>query len=233
MHQYHKLIDMKNLFLCKAIAFIACLMCSIGAVAQEAYAVFTEADSTLTFFYDELRTTRTGTTYDIDNNLGWLENSEDISRVVFDPSFAAVRPSSTSRWFSYMWELTSIDGIAYLNTSSVTDMDSMFQGCNFLESLDLSGFNTENVTNMGGMFEGCSSLESLDLSSFNTENVTNMAGMFAGCYSLESLDLSSFNTENVTSMKLMFSYCEKLTSLDLRGFNTKNVTNMYGMFEET
>ena len=30
-------------------------MCSIGAVAQEAYAVFTEADSTLTFFYDELR----------------------------------------------------------------------------------------------------------------------------------------------------------------------------------
>ena len=40
-------------------------MCSIGAVAQEAYAVFTEADSTLTFFYDELRTTRTGTTYEL------------------------------------------------------------------------------------------------------------------------------------------------------------------------
>lgn len=39
---------MKNVFLCKAIAFIACLMCSIGAVAQEAYAVFTEADNTLT-----------------------------------------------------------------------------------------------------------------------------------------------------------------------------------------
>ena len=36
---------------------MVCLMCSIGALAQEAYAVFTEADSTLTFFYDELRTT--------------------------------------------------------------------------------------------------------------------------------------------------------------------------------
>ena len=165
---------------------MVCLMCSIGALAQEAYAVFTEADSTLTFFYDELRTTRIGTTYDLDNNHSWLENSDDISRVVFDLSFAAVRPTSTSRWFSYMWELASIDGIAYLNTSSVTDMDRMFQGCNYLESLDLSGFNTENVTNMGGMFEGCSSLESLDLSSFNTENVTNMTGMFGGCYSLES-----------------------------------------------
>ena len=136
---------------------MVCLMCSIGALAQEAYAVFTEADSTLTFFYDELRTTRTGTTYDLDNNLSWLENSEDISRVVFDPSFAAVRPSSTSRWFSYMWELTSIDGIAYLNTSSVTDMDCMFEGCSFLESLDMSGFDTENVTNMGRQtWEGCS-----------------------------------------------------------------------------
>ena len=75
------------------------------------------------------------------------------------------------------------------DTSNVTDMSCMFDGCSSLESLDLSGFDTSNVTDMFNMFDGCSSLESLDLSGFDTSNVTDMSKMFYGCSSLESLDL--------------------------------------------
>ena len=116
------------------------------------------------------------------------------------------------------------------NTSNVTDMYSMFNGCSKLTSLDLSGFDTSNVNNMMGMFESCIKLTSLDLSNFNTSNVISMSSMFSNCSSLTSLDLRNFNTSNVTYMTYMFESCSGLTSLDLSNFNTSNVTDMGSMF---
>ena len=212
---------------------MACLMCSIGAKAQEAYTVFTEADSTLKFFCDELRGTYSGTTYDLNtgaNTPDWFENRYNVSRVIFDPSFAAARLTSTYLWFGEMINMQSVTGLEYLNTSDVTDMGGMFTDCSSLTSLDLSGFNTSNVWNMERMFNGCRLLTTLDLSSFNTSNVKRMSLMFSSCGYLVSLDLSSFNTSDVTNMAGMFRSCKSLTNLDLSDFNTSNVTDMGGMF---
>ena len=211
---------------------------SLPMAAQEAYAVLTEADSTLTFYYDNLRSTRPGTKYDIptekDTAPGWTGNvitpQEKIKHAVFDASFADYRPTSTTAWFQYCVKLLDVKDIRNLNTANVIEMRYMFDDCSSLTSLDLSSFNTEKVTNMYDMFDGCSSLVSLDLSSFNTENVIEMRYMFDGCSSLASLDLSSFNTANVTDMGYMFSDCSSLASLDLTNFNTEKVTNMYYMF---
>ena len=117
-----------------------------------------------------------------------------------------------------------------IDTSNVTYMNNMFDGCSLLTSLDLSSFNTSNVVNMNVMFNGCSSLTSLDLSSFNTSNVTNMAGMFQGCSSLVSLDLSNWGTSNVTYMNHMFNGCSSLTSLYLSNWDTSNVISVISMF---
>lgn len=38
---------------------------AVTASAQEAYAVYTEDNTTLTFYYDTQRSSRTGTTYDL------------------------------------------------------------------------------------------------------------------------------------------------------------------------
>ena len=205
---------------------------SLPMAAQEAYAVLTEADFTLTFYYDNLRSTRPGTEYDMPTTgatPGWA-GCQKIKHAVFDASFADYRPTSTSLWFQNCVKLQDIKDIRNLNTENVIDMSLMFQYCSSLASLDLTGFNTANVTDMSQMFEDCSSLASLDLSSFNTENVTTMKSMFWECSSLASLDLSSFNTEKVTEMREMFGYCMSLTSLDLTGFNTANVTDMTIMF---
>ena len=216
---------------------------SLPMAAQEAYAVLTEADSTLTFYYDNLRSTRPGTKYDIptekDTDPGWtgdiFTHQEKIKHAVFDASFADYRPTSTNRWFRYCVKLQDIKDIRNLNTEKVTDMGGMynggmFHGCSSLASLDLTSFNTANVTDMYGMFATCSSLTSLNLSSFNTENVINMGFMFFGCSSLTSLDLTNFNTANVTDMGAMFDLCSSLASLDLTNFNTEKVIDMYGMF---
>ena len=189
----------------------------------------------MTFYYDNLRSTRTGTTYDLnegDNDPGWYSDGKNakVTMVDFDPSFAAARPTSAKQWFSGMEKLTSITGLNYLNTSEVTNMMSMFYNCSKLTSLDVTNFNTSNVTTMAKMFSNCPGLTSLDLSHFNTSNVTTMANMFSYSYGLKSLDLSHFNTENVKNMYNMFFFCMRLKSLDLSSFNTAKVTNMNGMF---
>ena len=156
------------------VALTACLLCAISAMAQEAYANYTPSNTTLTFYYDNLRSTRTGTTFDIlyaiypDWVIGTSRVNDYVTTVVFDATFADARPLTTEMWFADMTNLTTITGIEYLNTSRVTDMMIMFSNCSALTDLDVSGFKTSRVTNMAGMFNGCSRLTTLDLSSFNT-----------------------------------------------------------------
>lgn len=212
-----------------------------SALQSEAYTVYSPADGTLTFYYDDQKLNRQGKVFDLSftkgfyqnyNHYGWedylYENEEGapISKMIVDSSMAHCRPTSMSGWFAGS-NVTSIVGLEYLNTSDATDMSGMF--CSTLvESLDLSHFNTSKVTNMAEMF-GCYKLKSLDLSSFDTGNVINMNGMFAGCESLTSLDVSHLNTQNVTDMGSMFCGV-RVATLDLSNFNTSKVDNMSGMF---
>ena len=161
----------------------------------------------------------------------WSSYCNAVNTVVFDPSFADVRPTTLSSWFDSMSNLTSITGMEYLNTSQVTDMHSLFNGCSRLPGVDLSNFDTRNVTDMNSMFRDCAAFQSLALSSFDTRNVTDMNAMFRGCTGLTELDLSSFNTTNVTRMIWMFYKCTNLATITVGdGWNTSNVTSSAAMF---
>ncbi len=221
------------------VAFVA-LSQTARAQTREAYVV--EDGSTLTFYYDTNKATRTGTIYDIDQKrtdnskipawAGSLDNKNDrITKSVFDSSFKDYKPTDTRYWFSCCTKLENIEDIENLNTDQVTKMARMFYHCYSLTALDLSSFNTANVNDMSYMFYNCYYLKALDLSSFNTTNLSSMASMFEGCQYLTSLDLSSFNTENVTDISYMFYTCYALTTLDVSNFNTKNVVGMDAMFE--
>ena len=183
---------------------------------REAYVCYTAENTTLTFHYDYLRETRSGTTYDLntgDDKPGWTkdETCANVTQVVFKPSFAYVRPTSTYDWFSRMENLRSIEGFEFLNTSEVTEMSWMFYNCKHLTSIDVRGFNTEKVTSMLFMFASCSALTILDLSSFNTSLVTNMGYMFSGCSNLTTIYVSdAWTTEAVTEYEDMFYDCVKL-----------------------
>ena len=204
-----------------------------GYLSEKAYSYAVLNEGVLTFYFDGQRSWRPGTSYVLktgNTTPGWYDNRTEVTRVVFDPSFADARPTSTYSWFNGMSNLVSIEGIEHLNTSSVTTMKAMFSGCRILEDLDVSGFNTANVTNMSSMFSSCRALTQLNLANFDTGKVTDMAYMFSQCYGLTTLDLTSFNTANVTTMREMFYLCTNLTSLDVSSFNTTNVTSFYDMF---
>ena len=229
------------------ISFLLATSQRVQAQSREAYVVQSADKTTLTFYYDALRATRTGTTWGIEETKKdkyerditfpawagtWSVADSTTTRVVFDASFRDFRPTTTAMWFYRCTVLRKIGRLKHLNTSEVKDMSDMFCSCSALTSLDLSHFNTQNVTGMGRMFYGCSGLTSLDVKNFNTQNVTDMRGMFSGCSGLTSLDLSHFNTQNVTSMGAMFGGCSGLPSLDLKSFNTQNVTSMGSMFND-
>ena len=210
-----------------------------------AYAEFNEGTGTLTF---RRGLSKPAGAYDLNEGNAtpeWRKEKEpehnndefivpgvkiDISKVVFDASFANARPTSCYKWFDMCTSLTEIEGIENLNTEKVTNMGSMFSGCYVLNLLDVSNFNTQNVEDMSEMFVSCMKLKSLNVSNFDTQKVKNMSSMFYNCNSLTSLDVSNFNTQKVDNMRGMFSNCKSLITLDLSEFDTQNVTNMSRMF---
>lgn len=120
--------------------------------------------------------------------------------------------------------------LANLDTSEMITMESMFENCQYVLSVDLSKFNTSKVTNMKNMFSTFNKVTELDLRSFDTSNVTNMYSMFFSMLKVKKIYLNSFDTSNVTNMYNMFYGDENLQELDVTSFDTSNVTNMEGMF---
>ena len=115
-----------------------------------------------------------------------------------------------------------IKKIPLIDTSNVTNMNSMFYSCENL--ISIPQLSTSNVTNMSNMFYDCKSLTTIPL--IDTSNVTYMANMFYHCYSLTTIPL--IDTSNVTSINGMFSHCKSLTTIPL--IDTSNVTYMDNMF---
>ena len=176
------------------LAILMCLpICGSHAFAQdvESYAVFDEATNTLTFKHDTNKPAGAFELNEGDNAPGWYkpdgngDNTNIIKKVVFDASFANARPTSCYKWFYNCTELTTIEGIEYLNTENVTDMSFMFFNCSAITTLDIAKFDTKNVTNMSYMFYRCSALTTIYASDkFVTTACEKDEDMFKECANL-------------------------------------------------
>ena len=155
------------------------------------YVVISDDDGTLTFCYDGEHMSRNGTVYgleEVDGEPEWY--GEWFQSVVFEPSFAKVRPELTHSWLRET-EFCSVEGMRYLNTSETINADAMFYYSHFSTSIDLRNFNTSNMLKFGRMFEGCDFLETLDLSTFDMSKARETHYMLADCYNLRVLKVSA------------------------------------------
>ena len=115
--------------------------------------------------------------------------------------------------FYQCYVLKSLD-LSGFNTSNVTTMCELFDSCYELESLILSAdFDTSKVKYMNYMFNGCESLISLDVSGFDTSNVIDINELFKSCKSLTLLDLSNFDMSNVNYISDVFTNCDSLGTI--------------------
>lgn len=103
----------------------------------------------------------------------WTEYVGDIERITIENE---IKPKNMSHWFAYLSDIHPINGIENINTSNVTDMSYLFYHAGGQDgwwwSQDLSTWDTSKVTNMSHMFEGCTIYE-LNLSGWDTSNVVN------------------------------------------------------------
>jgi len=204
----------------KLLLWLFSLLSATGVHAQVAYCMVTDTDGngskeTLTFKYDNNMPASDAWTFNQYWQLSLDQDVKDaITHAVFDTSFSNARPTSCTSWFSGMQNLEKIDNLGSLNTSEVTSMSSMFQGCEKLQSLDLSGFDTSKTTEMGLMFYGCSSLKTLDLSNFDIQKCNYFYSVFKNCSSLKSVNISTLDLKSSTLTSL-FSGCEALEFVDM------------------
>ena len=160
-----------------------------------------------------------------ENKALYLLDDPNPSSYKNNPNIEYVPNKNMESYFakaSGFYGMNYIKGIPFYDTSKVTSMRDMFQGCSNL--ITIPRLDTSNVTNMEFLFAGCSSL--IIIPHIDTTNVTNMIYLFGSCGKLASIPL--LDTSNVTNMSNMFYECESLISIPL--LDTSNVTNMDSMF---
>ena len=164
---------------------------------------------------------------------GKMSGSSSIKSIEFNDYFDTSDAEYMAGWFQGCDQLETLD-LSGWDTSKVTDMSSMFHNAKKLTSLNVTGWDTGNVTNMNYMFAYDSALTTLNVSDWDTSKVINMSRMFYYTTNLTTLDVSDWNTANVTNMSYMFAQNlvgnKKLTTLDVSNWNTSKVTNMSYMF---
>ena len=209
---------------------------------NEAYAVLVSEDGGnimyATLYYDGNKASHTEgfAVVGLDEmlqNQAWMMNRSNIKTVNFDESFANCNPTSTAYWFAFCNSLTAINGLQYLNTEFVTNMEYMFHMCPALTSIDLSHFRAKSLTNMNAMFGGCSSLTSLDLTGFFTFTVTNMNYLFSGCTNLKTIYVNKYDwsTESVTAGDGVFENCTSLVGGAGTTFNDSHIDYTYARID--
>lgn len=112
------------------------------------------------------------------------------------------------------------------------ELDGLFQYLNNVEEINIRGWDTSKVTKMTCMFDGCKSLKTIKgIENINTSNVRVFSGMFYNCISLESINVSKWNTAKAGTMHEMFAGCEKLIHIDgIENWNVKKLRNTSRMF---
>ena len=156
----------------------------------------------------------------------WYEYHDQIKTV---KTTGQVKLATASRMFNFCENIVTLD-LSGFDFTDVSDMNYMFSNCTSLVDVNTSVINAPKINNIGGMFANCVEMKSIDVSSLTTSNVTDMSCLFYNCKSLETLDLSGFETSKVIYMYSMFDRCHSLKSLDISSFDTSSATKMGQMF---
>ena len=188
--------------------------------------------SIMLYTYDQIKsiTINSGVSAPVDSYYLFAELPNLVSIDVTNLNVSNVH--NMARMFSFDSALTTIRGLGVWDTSSVTEMWSMFDSVSSIEALDIGNWNTSSVIDMRAMFQSTSSLKQLNIQNWETSSVRDMSVMFYGAYSLRYLDLNTWDTSNVSMMKYMFTGMVSLESLIIDNWDTTNVTNMGYMFSE-
>ena len=107
-----------------------------------------------------------------------------------------------------MFDSTNIKSIKMNSEkdSIITDMESTFENCNFLEKFEISGFDTSEVETMTKLFYNCKKLKEVDIEDMDTDELENMDYMFANT-NISEIKLTNFKISQLLKSKEVFQNC--------------------------
>ena len=126
---------------------------------------------------------------------------ERVGRLPYVVNFSsAFGTAQTNRCCGTLW----MQHDKLLDVSSVTTLQSAWQNCYSLQSLNLSGWDTESVTTLQGTWQNCCSLQSLNLSGWDVSSVTSLKSAWQSCYNLQSINLSGWDVSRLSSTNVAY-----------------------------
>ena len=134
-----------------------------------------------------------------------------------------ITKNSTDWHGLFLYQASPVRAVLGANTTGVTAMYSMFDGCSNLLSAEI--FDTSAVTSFYRMFNGCSGLTHLP--TYPTQSASVFSAMFMGCTALQ--EIPPISTAGARYMGDMFRNCESITSLPAN-FDTSSVVDFNGTF---
>lgn len=116
------------------------------------------------------------------------------------------------------------------NTSSCTNMNSMFKWSGFTGDIDFTKWDFSSVTDMHEMFYDCKKLTSISFEGCNMPNCTNFSGIFgssnAANAAITTVNLNKLYTPNLTNISDMFKNTNKLTEFSAKGWDARSITSL-------
>ncbi len=115
--------------------------------------------------------------------------------------------------------------ISFSGSNTVTaDMSYLFSGYKKLEYIGITHLDTSRVTNMSNLFQGCTRLTLVDgLNSLEVGNVTDISSLFASCISMDWIEMGRW-TCRPTNITAMLQGCTNAYFLDIQRMDFSGVT---------
>jgi len=150
---------------------------------------------------------------------------QNCQKVVFQPSFATVKPTSLYSWFYSFSKVNAIEGLENFDTSEATTTARMFGGCSSITTLDLYHFDTSKVTDMSSMFYRCTGL--LTIYCADTWSCPSSSLMFGSCtYLRGAIAFKSSNVDVTFANPDTGYFTRKAVKGDVNGDGQVNIADM-------
>ena len=110
--------------------------------------------------------------------------------------------------FNRCIKLTVIDNFKRFNTTKVTNMCGLFNGCKALKNLPKFRLITKIAEDMSIMFQGCENLEKIDNYFYEAKNAKDISRMFSNCYKLNSIkNIIYYTSDKLKNVTALFKNC--------------------------